>query len=176
MDSVFFYFFATTIFFPMTIGLFQLGRPFGVLYALPAVVLISLGITFKKNEIRSSRLVLTAVLGQWLSLLAWIFSRRAISAEESARLWASDAPSIAKAGFPIQAIEIPSPPMGSDVIPTEMWVGVFVNHFFWFMIAFLLARPLLKRVTKARSLVVASVALGFYALVANLALFAVWYD
>lgn len=171
--------FLITVFVPMSIaiGLSQLGRPFGVLYALPVAVLMVLGIAYRRDAFRSSRFVLAAALGQWLSLLSWVFSRHAIPSEESTRLWASNTSSVAKAGLPIQAIEIPPSPMGSDVIPIDMWAGVFTNHVFWFIVALFVAGPLLKRITKARGFTVtASAVLGSYALLANLALFAIWYD
>lgn len=171
--------FAVIAFVPMTvaIGLFHLMRPFGLLYALPAVVLIGLGVAYQKDELKSARFVLAAAIGQWFSLLAWIFSHWPIAPEASTRLWASNAPSVATAGFPLRAIEIPAPPMGSDVIPIDMWLGVFANHVFWLVVAFLVAHLLLQRITKSRRFVVmASVALGFYALIANLALFALWFD
>ncbi len=58
-------------------------------------------------------------IGQWLLFLSWIASRHWIDANEATRQWGMNLPSVAKAGFPISALELPPSPMGNDNVPID---------------------------------------------------------
>ena len=161
-------------------GLIGLFTVFGVLYALPSVLLvIGAHIANKYHKTKMGFvLALTAALGQWLSFISWIVSRHAIDASEATRQWALDLPSIAKAGFPISALELPAGAMGSDRVPMDMWSGVFTNHLFWFAIALIVAVfiTVFAKKFSSRNIMPVCIVLTSLALIYNLALFALWYD
>lgn len=82
--------------------------------------------------------------GSFASFLSWKLSQTPISPEQSSYTWAYDLPSVSKAGFPIQAFEIPPSPMGSDVIPSGMLPGLYQNELFWALFGCLVALILLR--------------------------------
>lgn len=82
--------------------------------------------------------------GSFASLISWRASETFISPEQSSYTWAYNLPSVAKAGFPIQALEIPPSPMGSDVIPSGMLPGLYQNEVFWAIFGCIFAIILLK--------------------------------
>ncbi len=162
-------------------GFFRLFTGFGFLYAFPIVFLFVLA-CFAKKYSRTRWIpvfTLAAVLGQWLSLFSWILSRQTIFPTEATRVWGLDLPSVAKAGFPVVALEIPPSPMGNDTIPMDLWQGVFTNHLFWFFVAFILAwflcLKLEKKFASAKKIRICFL-LALLALFYNLALFVFWYD
>ncbi len=82
--------------------------------------------------------------GSLASLISWRLSETPISAEQSSYTWAYNLPSISKAGFPIQALEIPPSPMGSDSIPSGMLLGLYQNEVFWTIFGCIVAIIMLK--------------------------------
>jgi hypothetical protein len=151
----------------------------GVLYGLPILVLIvGAFILNKYKKIKTALLlVLTAAIGQWLSFFLWFVSRHSITANEATRQWGLNLPSVAKAGFPISALEIPPSPMGSDNIPVDMWGGVFTNNLIWFVVAFVVAAIIVSRLKKpGKKFLIVCTVLAVLALIYNLALFTFWYD
>jgi|GEM_PF-3421231 len=161
------------------IGLMRLFTGFGILYALPSIVLVISAIIAKnygKAKV-ALLLVLTASIGQWLLFLSWIASRHSIEANEVTRQWGMNLPSVAKAGFPVSALELPPSPMGNDNVPIDMWSGVFTNQLIWFVIAFMIAALILSRKKNpSKKLILVCVLLTIFAVIYNLALFTLWYD
>jgi hypothetical protein len=94
---------------------------------------------------RQGFVFLALLLSSSLSFFSWILSRTEIAPSESTYTWALNLPSVAKAGFPIQAFELPQPPLGSDVIPDAMLKGLFLNEIFWTIIGIVLAYVLAQR-------------------------------
>lgn len=162
------------------IGLIQLFTAFGILFALPSLVLV-IGVfivsKYQKTKV-ALLLALTATLGQWLSFLSWISSRQSINAGEATRQWGMDVLSVAKAGFPISALELPPSPMGSNNVPVDMWGGVFANQLIWFLVAFAIAMFIVsrKRISSGKKVLLTCALLALLAVVDNLALFMLWYD
>ncbi len=161
------------------IGIMGLFTSFGILYALPSIVL-TISAIIAKNYGKAKAallLVLTASLGHWLLFLSWIASRHSIEANEATRQWAMNLPSVAKAGFPFSALELPPSPMGNDTVPIDMWSGVFTNQIVWLVIAFIIATIIVskKKNPSTRPMRVC-ILLTFFAVMYNLALFALWYD
>lgn len=94
---------------------------------------------------RQSFAYLLVFLSSAFSFFSWILSRTDISPSESTYTWALNLPSVAKAGFPIRAFELPQPPLGSDVIPDAMIPGLLLNELFWLIIGIGAAYILSKR-------------------------------
>jgi hypothetical protein len=168
------------VIFGLLLGVARMFLPFGLLYALPVVALLAAAALAEKKKIRgdAAMYAITAAVGQWLSFLSWIFSRREVSDSGIAPThdWGGF-PSIATAGFPVRALEIPPPPLGWDEIPSDMWVGVFVDHLFWFLVAFAISGVLLgawKQRRKKDLYVLAVVA--FLGAAYNLAMLTFWFD
>lgn len=117
-------------------------------------------------------------LASVLSILSWILSRRDILPTEATRRWAMDVPSVAKAGFPIQAFELPQPPLGSDVIPHEMLNGLLLNELFWIVVGLGLALLIYKRYPAIIQTCKGSILLipGVIAVFLHLIPFALWFD
>ena len=161
------------------LGFMGLFTSFGILYALPSIALvISAIITNNYGKMKAaSLLVLTAVIGQWSLLLSWIVSRHSIEASEATRQWGTNLPSVAKAGFPFSALELPQSPMGSDSIPMDMWAGVFTNELVWFAVAFIVTAAIVsKKKNMSKKLMLTCIILTAFGVIYNLALFALWYD
>lgn len=115
--------------------------------------------------------------GSFASLISWRASETSISAEQSSYTWAYNLPSVAKAGFPIPALEIPPSSMGGDVIPSNMLQGLFQNEIFWAIFGIVVAIILLKvypdhleRWNRRYAL------LGGVAILLHFVLFALWFD
>jgi len=161
------------------IGLIRLFTNFGILFALPAIVLIISALFAEKyHKIKIALLlVLTAAIGQWLSFFSWIASRQSINAEQATHQWGMNLPSVAKSGFPISALELPPSPMGSDNVPVDMWYGVFTNQLIWFLVAFVIALLIVLTIKKLnKKIIPVCIIITIFAVIYNLALFTFWYD
>ena len=97
------------------------------------------------NIQRQSFASLAVFLSSALSFFSWIFSRTEIAPGEAKYTWAMNLPSIAKAGFPIRAFELPQSPLGRDAIPEGMLHGLFLNEIFWIVMGVILAYVLSRR-------------------------------
>ncbi len=122
-------------------------------------------------------LVYTLLFGSTLSLCSWILSRHDISTSQSTHIWALGLPSIAKAGFPLQAIEIPQPPLGNDWIPSSMLHGVLLNELFWISVGLVLALIFIRRFpVNAQAWTTKSLTIGTIAVFLHIALMMLWFD
>lgn len=122
-------------------------------------------------------LTFTLCFSSVLSLFAWIISRHDIPASESTRTWALQMPSVAKAGFPVQALELPQTPLGDDHIPQDMVGGVLLNELFWSVCGLLIAAIVVRtQKEKINEYQTAALALGVIAFLGHSVLFALWFD
>lgn len=88
-----------------------------------------------------------------------------------------DLPSEAKAGFPIQALELPPPPMGNDWIPVEMRKAVIINEGIWVMVGLILASIVIKSWPKKTEETEAIAwTMGVVGILLHLVLFVFWFD
>lgn len=173
--------FCMFLFMGIPMGAFALiSSPFGILYAVPVIALIVAAlIARRRGNIKTAlACAAAAVLGQWLSFLSWVLSRHDIPVSESTQRWGGF-PSVAKAGFPISALELPPSPMGNDHVPMEMWSGVLTNHVTWFVvggiIAMLVAKFAFQKFQHPKWISI-GIALAILPLLYNLSLFMLWYD
>ena len=122
-------------------------------------------------------LVFTLLFGSLLSLVAWRGSFKEIPPAQSTYTWPMNLPSIATAGFPIRAIEIPQSPMGDDHVPASMFRGVVLNYVFWFVVGSIIAAlfVFLKR-EKAQKKWQQALIVGAFLLLCNRVLFMIWFD
>jgi hypothetical protein len=86
---------------------------------------------------------------------------------------------MAKAGFPIQAFELPPAALGNDWFPRSMLGGFIANELFWigigFVLAFLFAR-FFPRQFANRKWTSAALIIGGVFIFLHLPLFVLWFD
>lgn len=111
------------------------------------------------------------------SFLSWKISHRSIEPSESTITWALNTPSAAKAGFPIEAFEIPYGPLGGDFIPQHMYKGLILNTVFWMTMGLLATITITKFAPhwseKRRKY---AAAIGITAILLNNLMFTIWFD
>lgn len=117
-------------------------------------------------------------LASVLSFLSWVLSKRDILPQEAKFRWAMDLPSVAKAGFPIQAFELPQPPLGGDYVPHEMMRGLIFNELFWLVVGTIIAFVIFRRCVTTLEKYKTSTLLipGVFFLFLHWMLFALWFD
>jgi len=82
------------------------------------------------------------VILQWISLI--------LSYRELPNAYKNINTPIATGGFPFKAFEYPTPPMGSDWPPTEMWPMFFLNLAIWIVVGLLVSFVLSKKITNQK--------------------------
>lgn len=112
-----------------------------------------------------------------LSFLSWQLSHHSIPPIESTITWALNTPSASKAGFPIEAFEIPQSPLGDDFIPAQMHKGLILNSLFWIIIGTISALIVMKYApTWSEKTRKYAAGIGIIAILMNAMLFMIWFD
>lgn len=165
-------------------GFMRFLTPFGFLYAFPVLLLI-VGILvsrFRKQMRWSNILQLTTLIGSWLSLIVWYVSSILTPVGNAKYYYWEVLPSVARAGFPFAVLEIPPPALGSDIVPMDMWPGVFANHFFWLTIGLFIATCLIRmkkldeKKLSHQAMPYLMILLSIVPLLLSLAMFTIWFD
>lgn len=160
-------------------GMVSFVTPFGFIFSLPVIAgsILSLFFFTKNQKQVGLFFILSIGLGQLMALFSWIFSRQDIPPSQALIMWGENLPSVATAGFPFTALELPPPPMGADYIPVEMVPEVLLNQIVWLLIGLFLGATLSFLIKQPKkqllySLIVVSWLLVFY----NLGVFLIWFD
>src|SRR5262245_50955920 len=112
-----------------------------LLIVLPVAALGLLSfIAAKRGWLRpSTGAMLAAALYPFLAIFAWSVTRHRIDPSESTATWAMGMPSVAKAGFPINGLQLPPAPMASGYDSIQNVDVVFTHQLFWLAIAIVAA-------------------------------------
>lgn len=166
------------------IGASHAMTPFGLLLILPVLAMLAGVLTAQTTGNRNMTAILSfaACFGSWLSLLVVFLSSFVLPVGVAKYYYWETVPSVARAGLPFPVVEIPPPPLGSDIPPSAMWPGILANHVFWLAFGVLMAWFFIRRNKKiaenmSKSSTVAVTALiALIATLSQIGLFTIWFD